>query len=291
MPTDYSQNNRGFNHFGGQLERVAAGISIRDRVLIEHMGGPFAERENNFAGMRRVLDLPCRTGIWTARVAQLHPEIEVIGLEHLPQMIEYAQGVAEAQRLGNVHFELLKEPITTLPFPNDFFDLINASFLMMLLHVNEWPAFLQECLRITRPGGSLRIMEAECGITNSLPVEQLSSLFLQGLHLMGKSAAPDGRHIGLMPLLNRLFRHAGWHDIKRRAFAEDYMCGPGVPFDPAARVEFMANTMNSIILQQQLATSDEVEQLLQEAIKDLEQEDFCGLIFLLTIYAHKPLAG
>ncbi len=66
-----------------------------------------------------------------------------------------------------------------------------------------WPHLLQECVRITRPGGSIRLTEAEYSLSNSPAFERIGALCTQALKIAGQSFSPDGRHIGITPMLGR----------------------------------------------------------------------------------------
>lgn len=39
-----------------------------------------------------------------------------------------------------------------------------------------------------------------------------------------------------------------------------------------------------------VATLEEAEQLYQQVILDILAEDFCGIMYLLTVWGHKPLS-
>jgi len=45
------------------------------------------------------------------------------------------------------------------------------------MQIGEWPALVQECLRITRPGGILLLTECERGISTSPALEELTALW------------------------------------------------------------------------------------------------------------------
>ncbi len=49
-----------------------------------------------------------------------------------------------------------------------------------------WPALLQECWRITRPGGYLRLTECEEPGTNSEAFETIYGLILQAMKRSGQ---------------------------------------------------------------------------------------------------------
>ena len=288
MPHDYSLKEPEIPNLGGSLNLEFARLTVLERRRIERAGGLFIERENELDGFEHVLDITSGTGAWSLSVAQQYPEIEVIGLERQCPLTHYASSQAEARKLGNVCYMSWKEPVTRLNFPDNSFDLVNANFLFILLHPDEWLPFFKECLRITRPGGYIRVNEQDWGVTNSPTIEQLADLFLRGLKKANLGLSPNGRYIGVLPYISLFLKQAGWCSIQRRVMIDDYLQGAGVPNNAEQAIELMANTMRPLTLGQQMANSEEYQALLAQATKDLTREDFCSHLLLVAFSARKP---
>lgn len=288
MPRDYMVSDQQIAVLGGSLDLEVARLAMLERRKIERAGGLFPERENELEGFERVLDIMSGIGVWTLNVAQRYPEIDVMGLERHGRLLDYARGQAEARRVGNVYYQMWGDDPTELAFPDNFFDLVNANYLFLLLHEDEWPRFFQECLRITRPGGYIRVREQGWGVTNSPAIERLADLFLRGLKKAGLGLSPDGRNLGVITMLGQLLKRAGWIDIQRRAMLDDYLQGAGNPEDPEQVVRLMANTMREITLKQGMTTPEEFERLLQEAAWDVGRDNFSSLLLLASFCARKP---
>src|SRR5437660_4725212 len=91
-----------------------------------------------------------------------------------------------------------------LDFPDESFDVINCRFLVGFMRQQDWPNLLQECMRITRPGGFIRLTECDnIGITNSLAFETLSRLGSGAFKQAGYSFSPDGKGAGITPMLTK----------------------------------------------------------------------------------------
>jgi ubiquinone/menaquinone biosynthesis C-methylase UbiE len=288
MPHDHPQKDRGLPNLGGSSDVELARLTILERRKIEQIGGLFPERENDLEDFEHVLDIMSGTGTWSLSVAQRYPEIEVQGLERRSQLADYANMLAETRKLGNVSYTRLDNGPTRLDFADNSFDMVNVNDLFPILHPHEWALFFQECLRVTRPGGYIRLLEQEWGMTNSPAIEKLADLFLRSLKKAGLGLSPSGRYIGVLPRLSAFLKQAGWSNIQRRVIVDDYLTGAGAPTSPAQAVGLMANSMRDLTLLQHLATPAEYEALLAQAISELEQEDFCSLLLLMAFWARKP---
>jgi SAM-dependent methyltransferase len=101
----------------------------------------------------RVLDVGAGTGEFSARVAALLPESQVLGIELLPASVEHARArhAALAPRLrfevGDA-FHLAQE--------DNSFDLVaNRHVIQSIPHVDQ---VLAELVRVTRPGGHVHVL-------------------------------------------------------------------------------------------------------------------------------------
>jgi ubiquinone/menaquinone biosynthesis C-methylase UbiE len=92
----------------------------------------------------RVLEVGCGTGLILARLA---PEAaSAYGVDLSPNMLQGARARGLSVALGSA---------TSLPFPDDSFDLV-CSF-KVLAHVPEIEKALREIARVTRPGGMMAL--------------------------------------------------------------------------------------------------------------------------------------
>lgn len=288
MPHDHPQKDLEISNLGGSQDLEIARLTILERRKIEQVGGLFPERANELEEFEHVLDIMSGTGAWSLGVAQMYPEIEVLGLEPRSRLADYANMQAETRKLGNVSYMRLGNGLTRLDFADNVFDMVNVNDLFPILHSHEWPLFFQECLRITRPGGYIRVLEQDWGMTNSPAIEKLADLFLRGLKQADLGLSPNGRYIGVLPRLSSFLKQAGWTNIQRRVIVDDYLTGAGTPNNPAQAVDLMANSMRDLTLRQHMATPEEYEALLAQAINELENEDFCSLLLLVAFWARKP---
>jgi len=104
----------------------------------------------------RVLDVGCGTGLLTSRIAQRHPQVEVIGIDASRPMIR----VAERKRASaNCRFQqALGED---LPFPDRSFELVSSALFFHHVDLELKQQTLQEIRRVLKPGGQLLIADMD----------------------------------------------------------------------------------------------------------------------------------
>ncbi|GER83714.1 hypothetical protein KTAU_23510 [Thermogemmatispora aurantia] len=266
----------------GELARLMQ----QDRLLTEGMGGLFPEGQLLPEG-GRVLDLACGPGGWALEVAFHYPHVEVIGIDISPLVIEYAQAQAQSRGLRNARFQVgnVMEP---LAFADASFDLINGRALSGFMLPAAWPRLLTECSRLLKPGGILRLTEGELPLTTSPAYERFSSLIAEAFRRVGQSFSPDGRHLGITPVLPRMVRQAGFEEVRLRASAIEWSMGTEMYYpifkDHLAGMELI----RPFLVKVGLIGQEELGILIQQALAEMQQEDFCALWTLLTVWGHKP---
>jgi len=200
-----------------------ARLSFQDRLLARGMNGPISEN-THLSGMHSILDLACGTGGWVLDVAWAYPKIEVVGIDVSQRTIAYALAQARGQGLDNARFQAMSI-LQPLDFPDNAFDLINARLLFAVVPPSYWPQLLEECYRILRPGGILRLTEWEFSFVGSTALERLITLFIRALDHIGRSFSPDGRHVGITPLLEPFLAKGGYQNIKNMPHIIDWSVG------------------------------------------------------------------
>ncbi len=111
---------------------------------------------------RHILDLGCGTGDFTINLARLaEKDIEIIGLDYSPPMLERARQKAEKTGVGD-KVAFIHSEATLLPFPDTHFDAVGNSFAFRnLTYKNPLGApHLVEVIRVLKPGGRYVIVES-----------------------------------------------------------------------------------------------------------------------------------
>ncbi len=186
----------------------------RQAFLAQLVPAPFSQialRLPARAGYRQVLDLASGAGNWALSVARRFPRCQVTGIERCGALVEQARAGAGAAFLSNVSFREVDVLASEWPFPDGYFDLINARFLARLLPgQSAWRPLLRECMRVLRPGGVILLVECIEGEANSRAVHLLSLAYQQALIQAGlRPALPYVSEAQRMVWLDGLLTDAG----------------------------------------------------------------------------------
>ncbi|MBX5458279.1 MAG: methyltransferase domain-containing protein [Thermogemmatispora sp.] len=267
----------------GELARLMQ----QDRLLTEAMGGLLPEEGINLPEAGRVLDLACGPGGWALELAFRFPHAHVMGVDINPQVVEYARAQAWSRGLENVHFQVgnVMEP---LAFSDGEFDLINGRLLFGFMLPDAWPRLLSECRRLLTPDGVLRLTEMEPPLTTSPAFERLMALGSEALRRVGQSWSPDGRHVGITPVLPRLMRQAGFVNVQLRATAIEWSMGTPMHYPVFKDYLIGLELVQPFLVKVGVASAEEIATLYQQALAEMQQEDFCALWTLLTVWGRKP---
>lgn len=270
------------NDSGPEMAR----LMDQDHLLTKGMGGLLAER-NDISTMHDILDIACGPGGWALNVAYSYSHINVVGVDMSQRMVEYARTQAWAQGLDNVSFRVMNA-LGPLDFPDNSFDLVNARFLVGFMPQSGWSAFVQECKRITRPGGIVRLTEFdEPGTTNSTTFEAWKELTFRAIRKGGFTSSPDGHNYGIMPLLGRFLRDSGLQHIGQRAHVVDFSAGTEAYETMYQNCSVAFQLVQPFFLKMEIAPQEEIDQLYQQMLLEMMQDDFCAIWSYLTVWGQK----
>jgi ubiquinone/menaquinone biosynthesis C-methylase UbiE len=159
------------------------------RYLIEHA---------HLKPGQRVLDLGCGTGTLTIQIKQFLPQINLVGLDGDPTVLQIAERKAKA---AGVEINWDKGFAYDLPYPTTSFDrVISCLMIHHLTAPNKLKAF-QEIFRILKSGGEFHLMDF--GKPTSLGMRLIS------IPIARMEEAGDNIH-GLLP---GMLHQAGFSNI------------------------------------------------------------------------------
>jgi hypothetical protein len=174
-----------------------------------------------------------------------------------------------------------------LDFSDNAFDLINGR-LIAFLSPEQWLNLLQECRRILRPGGVIRLTESDL-VTTSSALDTLFGLFYRALAKAGQSFSPLGRTLGITARLGYLLRQAGYTNGEQKAHALDFSVGTAAHETMCEVTQVFLTLMQPFLITMGVTTQEEMERLLYQMRIEMHSEDFCAVVFLFTAWGEKSL--
>lgn len=254
----------------------------QDRMLTQGMGGVLPE-QNPSARLGRILDVGSGTGGWLIETAKAYPGIAVLcGAEANPQLLAHARSRAEEHRVSDrVEFQMM-DVLRMIEFPTGYFDLVNQRLGTSFLRTWEWPKLLLEYQRLCRPGGILRITEADLHVqSNSPALEQFFALVITAFQRSGHLFTPSSRSVldHLIPLLERFkFQH-----IQARSLALEYRANTS-EWDAFVRnIQWLFQTIVPF-LRKWIIVPEDYPEICQLALSDMRQPTFVGSTALRTVW-------
>jgi ubiquinone/menaquinone biosynthesis C-methylase UbiE len=238
------------------------------------------------SNITNVLDIASGAGEWAINVALASPQLHIVGIENDPRLVEQARAQAEAQGVKNVTFQVM-EPFAQLALDADSFDLVNARYLVGLLPVEAWSQALQEFVRVTRPGGILRLTETDLPIANTPAFAQWSNLLSQAFFHSGHSFSPEGRLLSITPMLKPLLRQAGCQQVQQVAATCNFSAGWPAHEEVARHLARTYQFIQPFLVKSTGKSPQEIEQLYQQTCAEMQSAKFCATAFSLTVYSRK----
>lgn len=259
-------------------------LMIQDQMLTSGMGGALPEQPADTV-FRRVLDVGCGTGGWLLETARTYPTVsQLIGVDIDRKMIAYARNQAEQQQMQDrVEFHIMNA-LLALEFPANYLDLVNIRMGGSFLRVWEWPHVLHEFRRVTRPGGTIRIVESDVvGESNSPALNRLSSILVQTFHRAGYFFAPE--HSGLIEELPHMLRQARIVDLQTRLYKLEFRAGTSEGEHFRQDMSHVVRTM-APFLRKWGCLPEDYQDLCQQAQKEMEQPDFRAVWGMFVIWGN-----
>jgi ubiquinone/menaquinone biosynthesis C-methylase UbiE len=258
----------------------------QERLLTKVMGGVFPEHFD-LSHVSHILDIGCGPGGWVLDVAFENPKINVMGVDISQQMVEYARAHAEAQGMNNASFQVMNV-LEALEFDDNSFDIVNARYIQAFMMKTSWAPVMKEIMRILRPGGTLLLTEGEWSVSNSPAFEKMSAMLTRVGTVTGRSFSPDGRHIGITPMLGRFLRDAGFVDIQKKAHALDFSAGTEDYGDTYQDLMAGLKLLEPYLVRAKMTTEEEFDELYQQSLAELMLDSFCAVGYMLTVWGKKP---
>lgn len=173
-------------------------------------------------------------------------------------------------------------------FADNTFDIVHGRFISSFVTKADWSSFLQECQRISHPGGITCFTEYEVGGTNSPILQQLIHKITQALHITERSFSPDDYLGGVTFMLRKLFLNAGYQNIQGKAHFLDASAGMEAHEPICQDLLAACKLLQPFLIQSGLTTQEEIDLLYQQLPAELFSEDFCAMWYYLSAWGEKP---
>jgi ubiquinone/menaquinone biosynthesis C-methylase UbiE len=234
--------------------------------------------------------------------------------------LAYRDGLAQVAFLAH---EINDLPPTI--FPEASFDLVHLSFLSRYILTADYPTLARMCAALCRPGGIVCWTEAELPITTSAAFERLTAFVCEGLQRAGQSFISESmwewgelvtarsgkpgvdrslykrRQLGITPMLGRWLRDAGcgaprerplysiWgideRVIHQTAYAIEVSAGQPAYDGFVGQTRRFAQRVKPFLLRTGVTEDQEHTDLCERLEAELANQAFCGLCFLLRVWA------
>jgi ubiquinone/menaquinone biosynthesis C-methylase UbiE len=278
------------NEYGGtyfvqdrQNQQEMLRLTIQDQMLTTGMGGVLPEQPEP-ATFRRVLDVGCGTGGWIIEAATTYPEMFLVGVDISKRMVEYAREQAIARHVAErVEFRVM-DALLLLEFPPAYFDLVNLRFSISYMRTWDWPKMLSELVRMTRPGGVIRVTDNDIlHRSNSPALTQLDEIAICALHRAGHLFTQEGT--GLTAHLARLLKQHGCQQVQTKVYALEFQAGTAAG---QAYYEDMAHVFQTTrpFIQKLGCAPADYDAIYQRALDEMQQPDFHSTWNLLSAWGY-----
>jgi ubiquinone/menaquinone biosynthesis C-methylase UbiE len=261
-----------------EMERLL----IHDRMFTTAMGGVLPEQPDP-TRFQYVLDVGCGPGGWLLATAKTYPTMSLlVGVDINDKMLNHARVQAKALQVDDrVEFYNM-DGLRPLGFPAEHFDLVNERFGTSWLRTWEWPKFLQECQRVARPGGVIRVTEFNICIESTSPaLVQLGELAIKAFYHSGHIFTPETD--GLVKELPRLMRQYGLQDVQTHAHVLEYHAG--TPLGQLF-VEDWTHLFRVVepFLRKWTRVPDSYPDIYQQMLREMQQPDFVAVLRPVTAW-------
>jgi ubiquinone/menaquinone biosynthesis C-methylase UbiE len=234
------------------------------------------------------LDLGCGPGEWVRHLAGENPQAEVVGVDISRLMVAYAQSKAAQTKVANARF-LVGNILEPLDFPDATFDLVNARFLVSVLQTDRWAGFVREYVRLTKPGGRIRLTEFDNpGHTNKAACQRFADWTIEACRRGGYGFATTPEALLITPMLEPLLKEAGCHEVVQQGYTLDFSFGTDLHASQRQNYRVVHKQAQPLFVRMGLTTQQEIETAYEEMLAEMGAEDFRGTWSFLTILGQRP---
>jgi ubiquinone/menaquinone biosynthesis C-methylase UbiE len=128
--------------------------------LVKLLGADIARRalldQATVQAGHRILDIGCGTGTFATLIKELHPDVDIVGLDPDPRALARAQRKSGRSAIP-IRFD--QGFADELPYPEASFDRVFSTFMFHHLPADKREKTLCEVRRVLAPGGSFHLLD------------------------------------------------------------------------------------------------------------------------------------
>jgi ubiquinone/menaquinone biosynthesis C-methylase UbiE len=163
----------------------------------------------------------------------------------------------------------------------DSFDLVNLRFGVSFIRKWEWPSVISEMLRVTKPGGVVRVTDS--GIvqhSNSITLKMFQEMVWCALNRAGHLFGEE--ELGVTPHLAPLLKRYGVREVQTQAYTTTYQ-------SDKIYIEDICHAMKTLkpFIQRWGCADIDYEQICQMVREQMNRPDFYAVWQLLTTWGMK----
>ena len=277
LPSTYFVQDR-------QSKDELARLTIQDQMITKAMGGVLPEQPDPSI-FHRILDVGCGSGNWSVEVARTYTASLLVGIDISQRMIDYAQAQASTHHVDDRTTFFVMDALKKLDFPDASFDLVNMRLGSSFLRTWDWPGLLGEFLRVTRPGGVVRVTDSEIfqqstSLAQMQHSEMIECAFYRSGHLF------TTEHDGLTGHLESLLKQHGCRNVQTKAYRLEYRAGTAEGQSYYKNSEYAIQTLRPFLEKWGCITRD-YDAICKQALEEMRQPDFRATSKILTVWGSK----
>ncbi len=260
-------------------------LITQNRLFTTAMGGVLVEQADP-TRFQDVLDIGSGIGGWAIAAAQAYPTMSVLGIDISQSMVDYANVQAKAQGVAERVIFQARDALTLPGLKNSSFDLVNLGFGAAYLRVWEWPQIMREIIRVTRPGGTIRLTAVEILPTsNSAALQKIFTLLLVALQRSNHLFDQDGA--GIASHLETFLVDQKCQQIQTQKYIIEYRADTTTCNDFYNSVQYLFRNSRPF-LQKWVGTGKDYDTLYKQVLADMQQPTFQATSNFRTVWGQTP---
>jgi ubiquinone/menaquinone biosynthesis C-methylase UbiE len=259
-------------------------LTLQDQMVTKAMGGVLAEQPDPSV-FQTVLDIGSGPGGWVIEAAKQYPNMHLTGIDISHKMVEHASKQARVHNVSDRAKFQVMDALRPLAFPSDAFDVVNLRFGVSFIRKWEWPEVIGEMLRVTKPGGVVRITDSEIvQHSNSLALKMFQKMLLCALNQAWRLFDED--EAGITAHLASLLQRYGIRAVQTKHYCTLYQSGTQ---EGNMYVEDVCSALKTLqpFIQKWVSTSLDYEDICQMVREQINRPNFYAIWQVSTAWGKK----